>query len=65
MIDLGTHSKLSEVITAAKKALSDRTANLVVLLTQDGIKGSIFANKCVGVRCCFCQTEKEAILCRR
>lgn len=65
MIDLGTHQQLVGAITAARTALTDRTANLVVLLTQDGMKAALFANKCVGVRCCLCQTEKEAVVCRK
>lgn len=65
MVDLGTHQQLTGLITAAKNALTDRTASLVVLLTQDGMKAALFANKCVGVRCCLCQTEKEAQVCRK
>lgn len=65
MVDLGTHQQLVGAITAARTALTDRTANLVVLLTQDGMKAALFANKCVGVRCCLCQTEKEAVVCRK
>ena len=54
MVDLGTHQQLTGLITAAKNALTDRTASLVVLLTQDGMKAALFANKYVGVRCCLC-----------